>query len=917
MARANISIIQIQHPQGDANSALSSSDNHHLTRSNSHRSAPADHVVDVQVHTYANAGYTDLQETSAPALPRCDPTALNGDLEQQQPSHRIKKTTYPNNSPGASKAISRLPSNTDLQTNRGNGQSQQVTLQELRAKLRQIHGQRRMDSRPSSNESHGSTLSTTQELDETLYLKYAPNKALEDDAISTIQTHNSYRTDDTGHIKLDFEASPAPESISNEIESGHDTDSSHSHEVSYYLSNPETPVRPSFAKTSKDMIPLADLFALTQPPNTDDFLGGNPPSSARPSPNPFHLGQGSRHSASSPLIRQVVEAHLPSATTFVSSSPLHTGDIEEPEQITDSTTSGLKATFKPFNTSSLRRNAPEPLEVYTSRKESQERRERQRIIAFNNDGDSSSDDIFQDEFEHIQRARHKKKLAAQEIAAVRAVRPPNFGTDLVEVPSTAKGRRCRNHQEDRLVQCEGADARDKQKEKTLVRDSQGRGATVDNDIYHDIDTSPVELQSYINPAPAVESKGGKPSGSKPTVQEDAVVASSTMALQLSGKAVEGPLTQPLQEISLNTYNIRTPVVNRQIPSSEVEAMVPETSPACGSSQKKAAPQDTEIPGDPPVSPSDDEIDFSRLPGFTPDEDMAMLFPSSEPVQSPPRRSRRVRKQPNPSVISSSQQSGDTANNVGSSDRNPVCPEVLPNNAPRSPIALNSVNTTECKSSPNSARSQGRYHEVAAEREDAIMLQREYGTTKKSIGPISSNQSASNVECPVSDATGDDIVSSMPSVESSALSSIASTTLANLDPYTTKSGAEDEASDSGVNPATEPAVADLRSVSKEKDVFEISEVKAKATTLISSNPENGRLVTQRSRLLKGEKIQRSTAGANPGGNLELRRTTRTASYKALQIPAKSIRVLSATPKRSMAAPIATAVMKSWTRTSASG
>ncbi|KAI9740964.1 MAG: hypothetical protein M1818_004570 [Claussenomyces sp. TS43310] len=553
--------------------------------------------------------------------------------------------------------------------------------------------------------SNGSTLSTTQEIDEALYQKYAPVDATADSskaaslvstthdtdelhwttqsAKSTLQTHPSYKTGDLGHVELVLDQSnpiESPARLGQEV--GDIPGPQHESEPPrpIWLA-PETPVQPRYPFTKKygDTIPLGELFSLTQPLNSGGYPNSNLPSSTRPSPDLWNNRPTPQQAASSPLIRRLVQSSLPRNQIFISSSPPRLTDAVNKNNEAINTTLSTKTASVSFSTSSLSRsNAQEPLQIYTSRKDSQELRERQSRLPSDDDDDgpSSDGDIFDDDFGPIRRARRKQQAATREIAAAEAAVSSMKEHDLIEVPSTANGRR-RSIQEEYIAQCSGADGRDAQEEETLIVDSQDRlAATGEKDKNKDEENEEDEededeKEGEHGDEEEEEQRSSyegdmesSPQSSRRAVQKlDNELESITVPVSIfkvrpnpgmthtRPEEFESPLKRStphlLLETSMDGSSPKAPIrkakaLYKETLSSEADAMIPETSPAISQNLVFA-----NIESESPIRSSANNIDFTNIPGFTPDDDATALLCSSDPVQTSAMRRRRRRTVPRP------------------------------------------------------------------------------------------------------------------------------------------------------------------------------------------------------------------------------------------------------------------------------
>jgi hypothetical protein len=454
--------------------------------------------------------------------------------------------------------------------------------------------------------SDGSNMSTTQENDPAAYAAYqhamagstarSQNDATQDLSYQeTGNTIQSYGAGETGHVTLDYEIPPNhQEDLEEEqVEDLLPQRDPGSHRDQFI--HPRTPAPKALFEQIGSIMRPSQLFAATQPSSTG-FQGphGEDLNSSRPSPDLYNGHRPAARGASSPLLR-------------------HAGDLnEQTSDALDEVSSPALPHSKhgvddrlasPYGTQSPPRNSedvipsviapliqgmPEPHELYISRRQSQEQRIQDSFA--DNEGVSDEDDDFLDyQASKSRAARLKKEAAARELAKVGTSRLTGSAeSDMVEVPSTSKGRR-RSESQEYIAQCDGVDARDSQlttqQEFTIV-DSQCNGALVASEV-----TSPALPQTDLN--------GEEPQSPSPLKEEQPLLtqisdrelpeqlpafnAATTSSANTSDEESTGSPTKTrasraLSEVCGNGNEMGTPSGSKILAFSGEDGLVPETSP---------------------------------------------------------------------------------------------------------------------------------------------------------------------------------------------------------------------------------------------------------------------------------------------------------------------------------------------------
>lgn len=514
--------------------------------------------------------------------------------------------------------------------------------------------------------SDNSNLSPTQENDPSVYIRFQELLAHQnisqnsshggvgathepkihaDSATTAQDTGISYAPNDTGHLTIDYQPLPTIplQDSFDENEVGEVSCERFRPDLLHGTSlNPHTPARARLVVDHPGTVMRpTQMFAETQPSPGSHLLL---PSSSRPSPDIFNNQyQSPKHVTSSPLARRVTATQSENAVAYdTTSSP-------EPSQLDgDSNKNPVNRQLLLERRNSyanardeaivigplLHPNFPEPFDVYTSRKESQERR-KQQAKSLDSDNQTSDDGFSDDEAEMNRRAKRKKEEAARELAVISNPRLGSAGRDIVEVPST--GRR-RSLDDDYEAQCTGFDERDTQPDTTIL-DSQSAPAGLatscggddsyaicDDKVSQNVVRNPHQQLPYEeDPADPEETVEKDSSEQLPDLEQHEDAESSESDREVSKSPLRRRIMQPLSEVSSNIAELRTPAMQKKLPYIGGDTIVPETSPSEPHVQRYG-----DIVSQTPPVPSAEEVDEAFNP-FSQDLEFNNL------ILSPPRR----------------------------------------------------------------------------------------------------------------------------------------------------------------------------------------------------------------------------------------------------------------------------------------
>jgi hypothetical protein len=526
----------------------------------------------------------------------------------------------------------------------------------------------------------------------------------------TESTAHTYEENDSRYINLDFEPSSVAADADAEDE---DEDGGISQDPSFAAPpfeqpqsyEPQTPAPPMNPFNKKGSVMKASqLFGATQPSSVGRRVS---PTSSRPSPdvyNNFSSPPKRSRLHSSPLAaRNEFEddtSPLQSSVRYIlagSNSAL----TELPSILRTSGVQSFDAGPRIQPSGAI--HEPRP---YLSMKESQERR---KVLQSDTDSDSDSS-IDARPMKRLERERRiRQELStvgrmpiSSRPSSASAVEVPSTsrrkgwqeqcegtaramrntqddaessrpGSATVEVPST--GRR-RSVQEEYIAQCEGRDARDTQHDTQdtqeedikdtprddIVADSQAvpnqeeelpeghpsSNGVSDSDGLAEDQPGPSAIISQVQLAHHDLAVPNFPSDTHTDQQtEQHNEQEATHAPAATTSAPEPSL--PLQELSMNQNNLRTPMANKNQPFSDGPDTVPETSPPERNLMEQRSPPEERLRPMGEIASisfgADGIADMSNIPGFTQDVD----FENAMRMRSSPQPPLRLTARSAPSV----------------------------------------------------------------------------------------------------------------------------------------------------------------------------------------------------------------------------------------------------------------------------
>ncbi|KAH8748731.1 hypothetical protein F5882DRAFT_489421 [Hyaloscypha sp. PMI_1271] len=517
----------------------------------------------------------------------------------------------------------------------------------------------------------------------------------------TESTAHTYQENDSRFIHLDLE----PSSIVDADAEDEDGVSQHpsfaaprvEQPQSYEPQTPAPPMNPFNRKGS--VLKPSQMFGATQPSSVGRRVS---PTSSRPSPdvyNDFSSPPKRARLQSSPSATRngAGDETSPLQSSVRNILARCNSVLTEAPSVTKSRTSGVQSfNAEPRIQRTGAINEPRP---YLSMQESQERRNGLSASDIDSDSDSSIDARPRRRLERERRIRQElstigRMPTSSRPSSASAVEVPSTGqrqswidqfegttktrrntqygahssltgSAAVEIPST--GRR-RSVQEEYIAQCEGTDARDTQQ---ATQDTQEEGVkdTPPDDVVADSQAVPGQEEEPVEEQPSSKNAPGAPeedqsslsaigSQEQPTHQDPTVSNLPPPNTSPIDQQVDGQIEQeaptasitaasasepslPLQEMSRNQNNLRTPMAIKNQPFSDGLDTVPETSPPERTFLEQRSPPEARLrPMGEIASISfggDGVDDLGNIPGFTQDVDFenAMRIRSS-PQPPPPR-----------------------------------------------------------------------------------------------------------------------------------------------------------------------------------------------------------------------------------------------------------------------------------------
>jgi hypothetical protein len=466
----------------------------------------------------------------------------------------------------------------------------------------------------------------------------------------TESTAHTYEENDPKYIKLNFDPAPIDEDAEEDENVSQDASFAApqielQNRRSYEPQTPAPPLNPFNRKGS--VLKASQMFGATQPSSIGRLRTS--PTSSRPSPdiyNDFSSPPKRQRIASSPLAaRAEVDdtSPLQSSVRHILARSMST----ELPPATIPRTSGVQS----FDAGPrIQRPAIEP-RPYLSMKESQERRSRGIEDETDTDSDGSDSSI---EARPRKRKMEREQLIRQELSTVErmpsssgrpasATSATSAASAVIEVPST--GRR-RSWQEDYVAQCEGFNARNTQQDD-IVADSQANPDRDDaselpagNPSTRALKPNPPDLlprdqlvrsrdppEQTTDYDPNIATVSVSSQSLNPQTEHHSKLHEAIHASQVRTNALPEP-SLPLQELSSNRSNLRTPMANKNQLFSDGSETVPETSPP----EERLRPMG-EIAS---ISFGADGDDMTSIPGFTQDVDFDNAMRMRSSPQPPPR-----------------------------------------------------------------------------------------------------------------------------------------------------------------------------------------------------------------------------------------------------------------------------------------
>ncbi|KAG0646484.1 rad9 [Hyphodiscus hymeniophilus] len=389
----------------------------------------------------------------------------------------------------------------------------------------------------------------------------------------TDSTAHTYGENDTGHVNLCL---TAPENQMSDQGTSQDASfNPPAQEESQPSYEPRTPapVNPFLQKGS--VLKGHEMFGATQPSSIGRHIAS--PTSSRPSPDVYSGSSPEKALATSPLERHGEEISMlqSSVRTMLRSKSTESHQRFESPPITSSRSFGYT------------RSRHEPRDTYVSIKESQERRQKESSTS-ESEIESESDTEARIPRERQRREREAK--VHRQLAQVTSSRPGSGISGDVEVP--ASGGRRRSVEEDYIAQCKGTDARDTQQEDIVI-DSQAiveeaEAIDLPDVIVTTRRASQVETRDITLPKSSPRLPSRWPSV-EPHRVPDLCTSSQTQEVSspLKNPSELSQPSLPLQEVSTNRNDLKTPVVSKpaHVLSDGADATIPntilETSPLGG------------------------------------------------------------------------------------------------------------------------------------------------------------------------------------------------------------------------------------------------------------------------------------------------------------------------------------------------
>jgi hypothetical protein len=478
-------------------------------------------------------------------------------------------------------------------------------------------------------------MSPTQENSESAYQRFGIQNIIRDDCIDessqslhetaqdsllarqrhsafTDSTAHTYGENDTGHVHFDAiipgESADFDEP-SQDASFAPQKDNLYGQDF-YEPQTPAPPVNPFSQKGS--VMKGHEMFGATQPSSIGRHMASA--TSTRPSPDVYNdFSSPVKQMPSSPLPGRVYEEETSPLMSSVRNL-LRARSIDSPEQNGSiPRTSGVQS-FDSGPRIQLQNREPRP---YVSMQESQERRKSEEDASPESDSETDIDDLDDVPRKRLLKQQMEREIE-KELSNIRvpkrptSSRPVSSGSGIVEIPSTGRKGRRRSTQEQYLAQCGGRDARDSQsQQEDVIADSQSM--PVEKDVATLTSGNSGVMPSWAGTTRSGSDKSNIPASPMlpgPTKQNEIQAVGSNEAQSLP-KDSGSPLAEqsvPLQEVSTNRNDVRTPMASKIQIHSDADSTVPETSPA----EDRLLPMG-EIAN---ISFGETQNDFTDVPGFS-------------------------------------------------------------------------------------------------------------------------------------------------------------------------------------------------------------------------------------------------------------------------------------------------------------
>ena len=427
-------------------------------------------------------------------------------------------------------------------------------------------------------------------------------------SLVTDSTAYTYAEDDTGHVNLFL---TAPENHGKDENISQDGSfAPPPHRFSQPPFEPRTPAAMNPFSQKGSVMKGHEMFGVTQPSSIGKHIAS--PTSSRPSPDFYGKSSPQKRMTTSPL-----ERHGSDASALQSS--VRTMLRSKSTTFVQRSDSPLPASSRSCDSKRVRR---EPRDIYVSTKESQERR---RKASSGSDSETESDS----EKAAIKRqwVREIDTRIQMQLARVISSRPGSGTTGEVEVP--ASGGRRSSLDEDYIAQCNGTDAPETQQDDVIIDSQTIVGEPEVIDLPDQVNASQGGASHAALRADCIEpllSSPQLPARRQPVgtqCEQELNLTSQSEGNPSHPKDPASPLRQlslPLQEVSMNRNDLKTPVGGKAVLvfSDGADTTIPntilETSPLMEDQIRPIGEVTSLSFGD---TAYDDTV-VNNAPGFTPD-----------------------------------------------------------------------------------------------------------------------------------------------------------------------------------------------------------------------------------------------------------------------------------------------------------